>query len=161
MADEQNEVEQPSPVVTNNTPEQVVVEGTPVKDEPKVDPATDFASSALPYHTAETEKIAADRAEEIANAEPKPYRYEINDYVVTEEEGPNPQATTPEDANKLWKVTSGEFVQFFGNKRAAEIFAETHSPQFAKNATAASSQIRSYLSQFTSASQAVQDVPKT
>jgi hypothetical protein len=51
MADEQIE----------HTPEQVVVEGKPVKDE-KVAPEKDFASSSLPYHTAETEKIAEDRA---------------------------------------------------------------------------------------------------
>lgn len=150
MADEQNEqtqVEQPSPAA----PEQVVVEGTPVKDESKVDPAKDFASSPLPYHTAETEKIQADRANEQEGKEAEPYEYKFNGYTVTEVEQANPQATAPEDGSKMWKVTAedaGDFEQFFSNRRAAEIFVETHSPQFAKNAVVKNAP-------------AVQDIPKT
>lgn len=145
MADETNEVEQP--VVENSAPEPVVVEGTPV-NENKPDPALDPSTSALPYHTEATEKIAADRAEEIANTEPGPYKYEVNGYTVTEVEGPNPQATAVEDANRLWKATLGDFEQFFSNRRAAEIFVETHSPQFALNASVKTAP-------------AVQDIPKT
>lgn len=118
--------------------EQVVVEGKPF-DQAKVDPALDFASSHLPYHTAATEKIAESNAKAAEKNKDKPYRYEINGYVVEEVEGTNPQPTDEADANTIWEVTSkdeGKFKQQFFNRRAAEIFAETHSPQFAKNVTA-------------------------
>jgi len=150
VVDQPVEATEPAQDVPTSTaaPEDVVVQGTPVNTENKPDPALDPATSALPYHTEATEKIAADRAEEIANTEPGPYKYEVNGYTVTEVEGPNPQATAVEDANRLWKATLGDFEQFFSNKRAAEMFAETHSPQFAANATVKDAP-------------AVQDIPKT
>lgn len=99
-------------------------------EEPKVAPEKDFASSDLPYHTAETEKIAADRAKEQEGKDPEPYKYEANGYTVSEYEAANPQATKPEDANKMWRVTADGFEQAFNNQTAAEIFVRTHSPEF-------------------------------
>lgn len=132
MADEQIEQQVPEtqPEATNAQPQPVVVDGTPVKQEPKVAPEKDFASSNLPYHTAETEKIAKDRAKEQEGKDPEPYKYEANGYTVEEYEAANPQATKPEDANKMWRVTADGFEQAFNNQTAAEIFVRTHSPEF-------------------------------
>jgi hypothetical protein len=141
------EVGQGSVPASNAAPQDVVVKGTPVEAN-KVPEHLDFASSRIPYHTATTEKIARERAEALKDEPVKEYHYEMNGYVVEEVKGPNPQATKVEDANKLWKVTQGDFVQYFNNQRAAEIFANTHSPQFAANSTVKSAP-------------AVQDIPKT
>jgi hypothetical protein len=113
--------------------EDVVVSGKPLKDEKKVDPALDFASSSLPYHTKETEQIQADRTKELEGKEPEPYKYEANGYTVEEIDGPNPQTTSEENKNKLYKVTGNDLAEtVFNNKTAAEIFVRTHSPEFAR-----------------------------
>lgn len=129
--------------------EQVIVEGKPL-DQTKVDPALDFASSHMPYHTKATEKIAVARAKELKGQKDKPYEYKFNGYTVTEVDAPNPAATDEDDKDTLYKVKADDapFEQFFTNQRAAEIFVETHSPQFAKNA------------QVTNKT-AVKDIPKT
>ena len=121
--------------VQDQNTEKVVVEGQPV-DKAKRDPATDPSTSALPYHTEATEKIQAERAKEIEGKEKEPYKFQFNGYTVTEVEQKNPQATEEKYSNTVWvaKADDVDFEQMFDNKRAAEIFAETHSPQFAKNA---------------------------
>lgn len=131
-------------IATADAPtEQVVVEGLPLQKN-ELDPKS-FASSDLPYHTKETEDIAVSRAKELEGQDKKPYEYKFNGYTVTEVE-----VATTEEATQ-YKVTADDaagFEQFFTNQRAAEIFVETHSPQFAKNATVTSKI-------------AVQDAPKT
>lgn len=103
----------------------------------KLNPATDPETSDLPYHTANTEKIQADRTKELQGKGKQPYKYQFNGYTVVEVEQANPLATDEKFANTIWKVTADDasgFEQSFNNQRAAEIFVETHSPQFAKNA---------------------------
>lgn len=99
------------------------------QDESAEDRKKRLNISDIPGHNYETEQIQKDRAKEIADADPKPYEYRKNGYVVKEIEGANQLASDPKDANTLYEVTAGEdFKQVFNTKRAAEIYAETHAP---------------------------------
>lgn len=89
---------------------------------------TDLGSSALPYHTAETEKIAEERAAEVADQPEKPYEYKRNGYTVTEVDS---QVIKGAKQYKIISAQDASFEHYEDNKRAAEIYVETHAPLIA------------------------------
>jgi hypothetical protein len=99
-------------------PEAVEV-GKAVKDE---------NASNLPYHNAETEKIAEDRAKDV---DPNPpYAFTKNGYTVKEVAAVAP-ATTP-----TYEVVANGFSKTFTGRRDAEIYAGTHAPYVATHPVA-------------------------
>lgn len=113
-------------------PQEVVVEGKPVAEEKKVDPALDPATSALPYHTEATEKIMAENAKDIPeDPDPADFTYNFNGYDV--------KAVKPEKGVRpgtdgfLYEVSSGDFKRTFMEKNDAVNYTQTHAPYVSTN----------------------------
>lgn len=107
-------------------PEEVetsTVDPSPV-EETKEERMKRLNISDLPGHTYETEQIQKQRQEELAKEDPKPYEFKANGYTVTEIEGKDGLPAT-------YLVTAEGYEKGFGNKREAEIWAETHARHFA------------------------------
>lgn len=82
-----------------------------------------------PYHTAETAKIAEKNQKAADKDKDAPYEFSANGYTVEEKDAAD-RVASPN--GKVYEVTHAgdkEFTKTFTDKRAAEIFAETHAPR--------------------------------
>jgi hypothetical protein len=82
-----------------------------------------------PYHTEETAKLAEKRAKDVEKSKDEPYEFSANGYTVEEKDAADGVASPN---GKVYEVTHDNdkgFTKTFTDKRAAEIFAETHSPR--------------------------------
>lgn len=118
MADEYG---QETPIATEPTQPQgdVTIKAAAIEPNPIKGDKPDLP----PYHTEETHQIAQDRAEELKGQD-KEYSYCANGYTVREIDAA--EGVTTENG-KVYEVTAEGFAMAFANKRAAEIYAETHS----------------------------------
>jgi hypothetical protein len=130
MDDQQEQQEAPE-TTAQEVP--VVVEGKPV--DKKLD-ENDPASSALPYHTAATEKIQADRSQETEDAEqPKPEDFEFtaNGWTVKAREAKGTEKGFADEDGLVYDVTgNGITPKVYGSKQDAKVFAATTGAAFAE-----------------------------
>lgn len=126
MNDQQEQQEAPE-TTAQEVP--VVVEGKPVDD--KLD-ENDPASSALPYHTAATEKIQADREQETEEPKDEPFSFEMHGYTVSQRKAEGTEVGFADENGDVFPVEGNGVNRVYGNKRDAVIFAQTTSADFGR-----------------------------
>lgn len=95
----------------------------------------DPASSALPYHTAATEQIQADREKDVEDKdEDEPFTFEMHGYKVQQRKAEGTEKGFADENGDVFDVVGdNDFHRVYGNKRDAVVFAQTTSADFTKN----------------------------